>query len=82
VQWLLLSLVLSLVLTLALNIVVRLIPGGARRTVNWLDDLSGQHSDEPTTVSRSRVRVVVPWKTMIALSILLTVAINMLLWAK
>lgn len=80
-QWLLLSVVLSLVLTLALNIVVRLFPGSARRAVNWFDDPSTQHADEPTT-SRSGVRVVVPWKTMIAVSIVLTVAINVLLWAK
>ena len=80
-QWLLLSVVLSLVLTLALNIVVRLFPGGARRAMNWFDDLSAQHSDEPTT-SQRRVRVVVPWKTMIAVSIVLTVAINVLVWGK
>ena len=80
-QWLLLSVVLSLVLTLALNIVVRLFPGGARRAMNWFDDLRAQHSDEPTT-SKRRVRVVVPWKTMIAVSIVLTVAINVLVWGK
>jgi hypothetical protein len=81
VQWLSLSVVLSLVLTLALNILVRLFPGGARRAMNWFDDLSAQHSDEPAT-SRSRVKVVVPWKTMIAVSIVLTVAINVPVWAK
>jgi hypothetical protein len=81
VQWLLLSVVLSLVLTLAVNILVRLFPGAARRSVDWFDDLSAQHADEPTG-SRGRVRVVVPWKTMIAVSIALTVAINVLLWAK
>jgi len=80
-QWLLLSLVLSLVLTLGLNIVVRLVPGGARRAMHWFSDPSAQHPDEPTT-SRSRVRVVVPWKTMIAVSIVLTVAINVLVWAR
>ena len=80
--WLLLSVVLSLVLTFALNIVVRLLPGGARRAMNWFDDLSAQHSDEPTTTSRSRVKVVVPWKTMIVVSIVLTVVTNALVWAK
>jgi hypothetical protein len=81
VQWLLFSVVLSLVLTLALNIVLRLFPGGARRAMNWFDDTSAQHSDGPVT-SRSHVRVVVPWKTMIAVSIVLTIAINLLVWAK
>ena len=80
-QWLLLSVVLSLVLTLTLNIVVRLFPGGARRAMNWFDDLSAQHSDESTT-SQRRVSVVVPWKTMIAVSIVLTVVINVLVWGK
>jgi hypothetical protein len=81
VQWLWVSVVLSLVLTLALNIVVRLFPEGARRAVKWFDNLSAQHTDELTR-SRGRVKVVVPWKTMIAVSIVLTVAINVLLWAK
>jgi hypothetical protein len=81
VQWLFLSIVLSLVLTLALNVVVRIVPGGARRAVSWFDDMSAQHSDE-SAESRSGVRVVVPWKTMIAVSIVLTVAINVLLWAR
>jgi hypothetical protein len=81
VQWLLLSVVLSIVLTLALNIVVRIFPGSARRAVDWFDDLSARHSDDPT-VSRRHLRVVVPWKMMIAVSIGLTVAINVLLWAK
>jgi hypothetical protein len=49
--------------------------------VSWFDDMSAQHSDE-SAESRSGVRVVVPWKTMIAVSIVLTVAINVLLWAR
>ena len=49
--------------------------------MNWFDDLRAQHSDEPTT-SQRRVRVVVPWKTMISVSIVLTVAINVLVWGK
>ncbi len=80
-QWLLLSVVLSLVLTVALNIVVRLFPGGPRRAMNWFDHWSARQSDEPTT-SQGRVRVFVPWKTMIAVSIVLTVAINVLVWGK
>jgi hypothetical protein len=81
VEWLLVSLVLSLLLTITLNIVVRLFPGGTRRALNWFDDPSARDSDEATT-SRSRVRVVVPWKMMIALSIVLTIALNVLLRAR
>ena len=80
-QWLWLSVVLSLVLTVALNVVVRLFPGGARRAANWFHDLSAQRVDAPTR-SRGHVEVIVPWKTMIAVSILLTIAVNVLLWAK
>jgi hypothetical protein len=81
VDWLVLSIVLSLVLTLVLNLAVRLFPGGARRTAHWLDqrrpdDLDDRHE------SRRRVRIIVPWKAMIAVSIVLTVVLNVLLWTR
>jgi hypothetical protein len=75
------SILLSLLLTIVLNILVRLFPGGARRASNWLDDMSARRTDEQTQ-SRRGVRIVVPWKAMIAVSIVLTVAINVLLWAR
>jgi hypothetical protein len=81
VQWFVVSVVLSLVLTLALNILVRLFPGGARRATNWFDDLGAPRA-QARTRSRSGVRVIVPWKAMVAVSIALTVVINVLLWAK
>jgi hypothetical protein len=71
----------SLVLTVALNIFVHLFPGHARRAMDWLDDPGAQRAAEQSA-SRSRVRVVVPWKAMIVVSIVLTAAINVLLWAK
>jgi hypothetical protein len=81
VDWLVLSIVLSLVLTLALNLAVRLFPAGARRTAHRLDPRSRHHSDDRPE-SRRRVRVVVPWKAMIAGSIVLTVVLNVLLWIR
>ena len=81
VQWIVVSIVLSLALTLALNVVVRLFPVRARRAADWFDDHQAQRADVRTT-SRSGVRVIVPWKVMIAVSIALTVVINVLLWVK
>jgi hypothetical protein len=77
VQWLIISLVLSVVLTIVLNVGLSLFPGSRRRATGWLDDIGSA----PTT-SRTRMRVIVPWKAMIAVSVVLTVAINVLLWLK
>jgi hypothetical protein len=80
VQWLLLSVLLSLVLTVALNVAVRVFPG-ARRAARCFDELGARHADGPRG-SSSRVRTIAPWKTMLAVSIALTVALNLLLWAR
>jgi hypothetical protein len=76
-----LSIVLSLVLTVALNVLVRLFPGRARHVARWFDDVARRGDDESPTSQRA-VRLVVPWKTMIAVSVILTVAINVVLWTR
>ena len=65
-QWLWFSIVASVVLTVVLNVALRLFPGAGPRP-----------REEP---DRSRVRVIVPWRLMLAGSLLLTVVLNLALW--
>lgn len=81
-------LITSLVLTIALNVVIRLIPGLPDRLGRWMASLAAPPPPGPGDAAgpddRSgrpgtpRVRVYVPWKAMIAGSIALTVALNLL----
>jgi hypothetical protein len=73
------SIVLSLVLTLVLNLVLWAFPGlgrwiaeRARRAFERSAPRPFGDPDEP------RVRVIVPWKLMLVVSIALTVALNVL----
>lgn len=68
VRWLVLSVVLSLVLTVLLNVALRLFPGAAFR------------APRPEVEGGQRIRVFVPWKAMILVSVLLTILLNLLLW--
>jgi hypothetical protein len=79
VQWLVASLVLSVVLTILLNVAVRVFPSASERATKGLADLAGSNVDDEANNSRT-VRVFVPWKAMILASVILTVAINVLLW--
>jgi hypothetical protein len=81
VSWLALSLVLSVVLTVVLNVALRLFPGAGQRLLRAFARLTWPHR-YGTDGTDGRVRVVVPWKTMIVASVLLTVAINLILWLR
>jgi hypothetical protein len=82
VEWLVGSLILSAVLTVVLNVVLHAFPRTSRRAARRLDDLMtpsagddrDDRDDEPS------VRVVFPWRTMIVVSVILTVATNLVLW--
>jgi hypothetical protein len=78
-QWFVVSLVLSAVLTVVVNVALRAFPGLATRLSRWLAELSSPGRDE-TSPRRSSVRVWVPWKAMIIVSIILTVLLNLLRW--
>jgi hypothetical protein len=81
VSWLALSLVASVVLTVLLNVALRLFPGAGQRLLRALARLTWPNNDGTGGRDR-RVRVFVPWKTMIVASVLLTVAINLVLWLR
>ena len=77
-QWLALSIVASVVLTIVLNVALRLFPGASDRLEREVADLAS-----PTRSNRtddSRVRVVVPWRAMLLVSLILTVVVNAWLW--
>jgi hypothetical protein len=78
VDWLIVSLVLSVVLTVVANVAFRAFPELGARAARWLAALTSP--DDRDASARSRLRVVVPWKTMIVASLVLTVLLNLLRW--
>ena len=72
-QFLLWSLIGSVVLTVALNLLPALFPDAARRTE---ERIVRQVETRDTEPGRGRVRVFFPWKAMIAVSLGLTVLLN------
>ena len=80
-NWLAISIVLSIVLTLVLNVVVRVFPAASDRAAHRLEELATPDADRSPR-SRGRTRVYVPWKAMIVVSLLATLALNLLLWTR
>ena len=66
------SIVLSIVLTVVLNVVLRLFPDASERAARRVEGLG----------TAGRTRVFVPWKAMIVVSLLATLVLNLLLWAR
>jgi hypothetical protein len=73
VRWLALSIVLSVVLTVALNVALRLFPSANARIARGVERHTVLNRDDRGT------RVIVPWKTMLVASVVLTILSNVLL---
>jgi len=74
------SVIASIVLTVLLNVALHLFPGSARRLQDRVVRMAERLPDDSRAeASRSNVRVVVPWKAMLIVSVVLTVAINVAL---
>jgi len=73
-QWLVASLVLSVVLTVLVNLALWRFPGLRERTARAVEGFTNSASGD------RRTRVIVPWKTMLVASIMLTVLVNLVLW--
>jgi hypothetical protein len=77
VEWLVGSLILSAVLTVVLHVVLHAFPRMSRRAARRLDDLmtpsAGDGRDDEPSVRVS------PWRTMIVVSVILTVATNLVI---
>jgi hypothetical protein len=76
------SIVASVVLTLALNLLPRLFPKATDRAEQRVHDEIRRTMDERATNAEAprgqlRVRVFFPWKAMLAISVFLTVLVNM-----
>ncbi|HWJ61202.1 MAG TPA: hypothetical protein VNS19_04460 [Acidimicrobiales bacterium] len=71
-NWLVASIVLSVVLTVVLNVALRAFPGAGERIDRKLTQVAEDHPDGG---------VIVPWKAMIIGSIILTIGLNVFLWA-
>lgn len=81
-QWLWTSLIASVVLTVVLNVAIRWWPGGAQRSAARLDDWARRQLPDPDGTDGTdgrRVRVIVPWKAMLLVSIVATVLLNVVL---
>ena len=80
-QWLWFSILASVVLTVVLNVALRLFPGAGRRIGDSIDRaLERQQPPAGDHEARSRVRVIVPWRLMLAGSLLLTLVLNLAFW--
>ena len=77
-SWLVVSIVLSVALTLALNLAIRLFPGAGQRMGEGLERLAERAAQEHPDDDR-RVRVWVPWKLMLVVSLVGTVVLNLVL---
>jgi len=71
-NWLVLSIALSIVLTVVVNVVLRAFPRSGDRLGQKLDQLAAE---------RPGGGVSVPWRAMIVASIVLTIGLNLALWA-
>lgn len=79
--FLLQSLIASVVLTLALNLLPRLFPRATDRAEQRVHDQVRQAFDERETGAetprRTTIKVFFPWKAMLAISVILTVLVNL-----
>ena len=73
------SLILSVVLTVCVNAGARLFPRATRRVRHRIEDTIAPPAPDERPEDRNRVRVIVPWKTMLALSLVVTLAVNLVL---
>jgi hypothetical protein len=79
VPWLVISLVLSVVLTVLLNLGLRVFPDASRRIARDATKLMPPNAEGTRTSNRS-VRAWMPWKAMLLGSVILTIAVNVILW--
>ena len=77
-SWLLFSIIASVVLTVVLNVGLRLFPGiGQSAERRFLEQ--AERTAQGQRTGKSGVRVIFPWKTMLIVSLLGTLALNLFL---
>lgn len=76
-NFILISIIASVVLTLALNLLPVLFPNASRRAVDKIHQEIEKQSSDMDQGQRRRVRVFFPWKTMLLVSVILTMFLNL-----
>jgi len=72
------SLVASVVLTILANLIPRLFPKATQKAERQVHEKMKEAFEEREDGTRPKVRVFFPWKTMIVVSIVLTVLLNLI----
>jgi len=77
-DFLLTSLIASVVLTLALNLLPTLFPNAAAKAEHKIVEKMQQAHRDRVDPNTPKVRVFFPWKAMLLISLILTVAVNVI----
>jgi len=77
-DFLLTSLIASIVLTLALNFLPMLFPNTAAKAERKIVEKMQQTHENRIDPNTPKVRVFFPWKAMMIMSIVLTIAVNLI----
>ena len=77
-EFLLVSLAASVILTVLLNVLLRVFPGTSRRVADHVEEMFEQEQP-PEAEHGPRVHVWFPWRTMLLVSIGLTLLVNLFL---
>lgn len=80
-DFLLTSLIASIVLTLALNLLPALFPNAAAKAERKIVEKMRETHDDRINPDTPRVKIFFPWKAMLAISIGLTVLVNVVAFA-
>lgn len=72
------SLIASVVLTVLINVVPRLFPDATRKIERQIHEKIEQGIADQEDGKRPKVKVFFPWKTMLVVSLVLTVLVNVL----
>jgi len=77
-SFLLTSLIASVILTLALNLLPALFPKAAEKAERKILDSVQKTHENRVDPNTPKVRVFFPWKAMLLISVVLTVAVNLI----
>jgi hypothetical protein len=70
------SLIASIILTILVNVIPRLFPGATKKAERTLHEKMEEAFAEREDGTRPRMKVFFPWKTMLVISVILTVLVN------
>lgn len=77
-NFILTSVIASLILTLALNLLPMLFPTAAAKAERKIAEKMLETHNDRINPNTPKVRVFFPWKAMLIISLILTIAVNMI----